>query len=331
MLASAETVETWRLPTASRPGRLPQLHGVTSVALSPDNTLAAVGRSDGRMAVYRLDTGERVLHTKPKSNVCKDVAWLDNTRVVGIYPPSLGLQTVDVTTAEPVAIGEQRNNNKSGRRLLALAGDRTVVLTYGDGGAVVFDADGTRDNRYRLPGVEFWEGETTEDGRHGVLLARDGRVAHIQAPPTPRLQLLWSTDAAGAVDITTDGSQVIVGESSPPRIELRDTKSGDVLRSLPLGDQRPTEVAVSADGAWIAAGDVTGAIWVFSPDRDRPVAIMAGHTHLVSTLAFTSDGHTLVSGSWDGDLRFWDLSALDAQPADLVAQAHATWGPFDPR
>jgi WD40 repeat protein len=36
-----------------------------------------------------------------------------------------------------------------------------------------------------------------------------------------------------------------------------------------------------------------------------------GHTGLVSSLAFTRDGRSLVSGSRDHTVKFWDMAQLD--------------------
>ncbi|KAF5825649.1 WD40-repeat-containing domain protein, partial [Dunaliella salina] len=44
-------------------------------------------------------------------------------------------------------------------------------------------------------------------------------------------------------------------------------------------------------------------------DSWRTAAVLRGHAHWVSSLAFTPDGHYLVSSSHDNTIRVWDLLA----------------------
>ena len=37
---------------------------------------------------------------------------------------------------------------------------------------------------------------------------------------------------------------------------------------------------------------------------------LCGHSHFVSDVVISSDGQFALSGSWDGDLRLWNLNAL---------------------
>ena len=51
--------------------------------------------------------------------------------------------------------------------------------------------------------------------------------------------------------------------------------------------------------------------FLFSPNtyaQDVPVTILEGHTNSVSSVSFSPDGQTLVSGSWDKTVRVWDVN-----------------------
>lgn len=85
----------------------------------------------------------------------------------------------------------------------------------------------------------------------------------------------------------------------------------------------PWGLAVSPDGRLIATGtggvtegnpimqrilpaeDYTVRLW--DADTGKLVREMKGHTGVVYVLAFAPDGRTLVSGSWDGSIRLWDV------------------------
>ena len=76
-----------------------------------------------------------------------------------------------------------------------------------------------------------------------------------------------------------------------------------------------TWVTISPDGALVAAGylDTTVCIWDIA--TGALLERLQGHKDFVYSVAFTSDGKGLVSGSWDNSLKYWDVSVLAAGSA----------------
>ena len=73
-------------------------------------------------------------------------------------------------------------------------------------------------------------------------------------------------------------------------------------------------ISVSSDGRYVATGgsigaqNRTGLIDVFDLDLTKRLpSRMIGHTNSIKTLAFVPGSDSLVSGSWDDDLRFWNF------------------------
>jgi WD40 repeat protein/transcriptional regulator with XRE-family HTH domain len=68
-------------------------------------------------------------------------------------------------------------------------------------------------------------------------------------------------------------------------------------------------VAASSPGQYCAVGSRRGEVRVWK-ERGRLLHLVwQAHTDVVSTLAFSPDGSSLASGSWDGTLKLWNLQS----------------------
>lgn len=146
----------------------------------------------------------------------------------------------------------------------------------------------------------------------------------IAAPPkkVPKPSSEWVAKTHGLVQLafSPDGKVLATG-SSDNAVKVWDPQAGKLLRTLQ-----------AASGQIVKQGEVGAQVWaiVFSPDgstiatagTDKVVrlwdwkagkesATLKGHDSPVTALAFSADGQTLASGSFEanGTSRLWDLKA----------------------
>ncbi len=96
-------------------------------------------------------------------------------------------------------------------------------------------------------------------------------------------------------------------------------------------------LAISGDGKYIAYNNFFGThanshIVLAEAENGRSIAHLKGHTNQILCLAFSHDGQTLASGSFDGVVNLWDLKTLKSRlrfVADSSVLSTLAFSPHD--
>jgi WD40 repeat protein/Flp pilus assembly protein TadD len=104
---------------------------------------------------------------------------------------------------------------------------------------------------------------------------------------------------------------------------------GALEELIELSHIRCEGVAISDDGQRIAAIE---AQTVHISDRKAQRShILRGHESPISAIALSPDGNWLATGSYDGDVRIWDVSSSQPQETMLILDVDLGRGRFSPR
>ena len=84
-----------------------------------------------------------------------------------------------------------------------------------------------------------------------------------------------------------------------------------VMETMTKANELSTEdevlyLALSRDGSRVVIGCAGGSIWVWNHLTNKKECQISGHSHSVRSVAFSNDGHHVVSGSYDKTVRIWD-------------------------
>lgn len=329
----SDALTVWAPPPQWRAHRLVVApSGLTGASPSPDGQRLAASLDDGRVVVMARD-GRREGTGRPESALVKPVAWsADGGTIIGAWMTTNGAQRIDARTFDILP----RVEGGGIRRVLSLSGDLTLLISYtkstrvcrGDQAVTV---EGLGDAVFINAGV-------SADGGLAVLVPELGAsVTILHAGATPWTERIATSAPAYAVDVSRDGAIIVLVRQA--EVLVLDPKSGRERRLNGLANGAETATAglatrvldidISPDDRYVAGVGDDGSVMVWELATGRLRARARGHRERAVNVAYFPSGDLLATSSWDGTARLWDMSAIEATPADLARRV-ALWGETPP-
>jgi len=149
------------------------------------------------------------------------------------------------------------------------------------------------------------------DGKKVVSGSGDG-VVRLWSIKTGKVIARWMghTKKVTSVCWNGDGERVLSG-SWDGTARVWDVETGNTILDVNTGLDTVYTATFSPDSTLIATGGNSledERIKIWDANTGKLVAILKGHTFSVLCLAWTADGRTLTSGSYDSTIRTWNTS-----------------------
>ena len=325
----------WLLCLLSLLGAVPaqaQLRGhggpVRALAISADGATALSGSFDTSAILWSLktNTAEQVLRFH--DGAVNAVAFLGNGRVatsgadarIAIWKAgeTQPLTVLEGHTAPVVALAV----SPDGKTLASASWDRTVRLWPLAGGFSSFSPRVLEGHQQNVNGVAFLpDGSAVVSAGYDATLriwplGGGGGGSGAGAPvvvtmPTP----------LNAVVASPDGEILCAGADGKVYVL---SSAGDLRATIPADKTPIIALAISRDGALVAAAGIRGAVEVIDRARRKVVQTLVGPGLPVWSAAFFPDSRTLLTGGADRMIRRWD--AVTGEPIGSVTAG----GPSDP-
>ena len=296
---------------------------INAMALSPDGEWLAVGDMSGAIRIWDTSLRKETYRIGPLAMPVLSLAWgpdgkeLFSGDAQGFRGGHDPISETTVGAWQPM---------RSGKDLWAIAVRPDGLIAMGGMDAeIVVERHREKAEPVRLP---------AGPGTRALAFSPDGSLLFsgncetVRAWDTRDWTVRWeykAPDCLYSIAATPDGSRLLasfgrfLAATNDPRIHVISARNGDLLGALEGAEGITTSIGIAPDGRTAVSATMAGVptrilgwvpdhhVRIWNLDRMALIRTLKGHAGNVMAVAYSKDGRTIYSGSWDQTIRVWDL------------------------
>jgi WD40 repeat protein len=163
---------------------------------------------------------------------------------------------------------------------------------------------------------ELWTIAVSGDGRllatcSGKLEINAKYLVEIREIEGGKLVSSWETTfATPRLALSPDHTRIAYQPGNAPKIDIREVKTGKLLRTLTIPGDEPRDYQFLPDGSALVTMGYSGVIGVWNPQTGKSLRPVEGHAGHVRGVVFVPGGGWITAGD-DWTVRRWDASGKE--------------------
>ncbi|HZU38288.1 MAG TPA: WD40 repeat domain-containing protein, partial [Gemmataceae bacterium] len=256
---------------------------IESLAFGPAGRTLAVGTEEGIVSLWDVFAKRQTFRLSAHAGAVKGLAFSPDGRVLASGGEDRAVILWNVRTGKP----QLTITGRTGAiRCLAFSPNGQLLAS---GGTIRDWTDKERNEFYRPGEVKLWD---TKTGKELATLRGYGATVT-------------------CLGFTPDG-RTLAAASDDKTLRLWDLATCKQQALLRGDDECFSSLAFSPDGKLLASGHywTKGSVELWDVHDRSEICRFVPHAYTVYQLAFTPDCKTLISGSNDGTVKFWDVHTV---------------------
>lgn len=190
---------------------------------------------------------------------------------------------------------------------LAFSPESTTIAAASNDGIELWNINGTLISSFKAHNNYISSLLFSHDGKYLISSSWDKTVKIWDIKGRIRLKetLSGHTDIVNDIAITTNNTYIASG-SDDKTIKIRDFQGNEIKTIADKGFGEIKTLAFDDSGDTIAAGTDDGRLILLKADG-RVIRSINAHSDIVGDLRFIDRSKKIISSSWDGTIKFWDL------------------------
>ena len=294
-----KVIRVWNANTGKLLQTLKHPERIISMTLSPDGKTLISGSEDRRIRLWDTRTG-------------KNTQTVDMGIETLTYSPdgskiAVATHEILLLNAKTAQLQQTFSGHTNGIYRVVFSSDGSTLVSASWDGTIRLWNTSTGSHRLTIEGHFTFRSSALSPNGKTIATASDDGIFLWNASNGKFTNAFDVGERSHAVAYSPNGKTLAVERwNDGPQIQLLNTRTGRVKRTLRRQGEYARFIAFSPDGKMLASGSRDGTILLWNAGTGKLQKTLSGHTGEITAIAFSPDGKVLATGSWDGTVNLWN-------------------------